>query len=171
MHGSIAPTRVLISLEFDSHLSGVNQDKISAKKFKTAHNGFPREGKGVSFFPLILSAFSSDSPDLTHTTDRASVLGSGVRNRTQTHCAPIELPRMGSFSQTMGNAFHTFLDHCANLNARLGNGSGGTIAHADSSADGNFLGPLHPHLTQSRDLSALTRSTTAIGTKGERDHC
>ena len=29
MHGSIAPTRVLISLEFDSHLSGVNQDKIS----------------------------------------------------------------------------------------------------------------------------------------------
>lgn len=38
MHGSIAPTRVLISLEFDSHLSGVNQDKISTKKFKTAHN-------------------------------------------------------------------------------------------------------------------------------------
>lgn len=73
MHGSIAPTRVLISLEFDSHLSGVNQDKISTKKFKTAHNGFPpfsvgkgREGS-LFFSSLILSAFSSDSPDLTHT--------------------------------------------------------------------------------------------------------
>lgn len=75
MHGSIAPTRVLISLEFDSHLSGVNQDKISTKKFKTAHNGFPpfsvwkgREGS-LFFSSLILPAFSSDSRDLnTHQT-------------------------------------------------------------------------------------------------------
>lgn len=56
MHGSIAPTRVLISLEFDSHLSGVNQDKISTKKFKTAHNGVStilrkeRKGRESLFF-------------------------------------------------------------------------------------------------------------------------
>lgn len=46
----------LISLEFDSHLSGVNQDKISTKKFKTAHNGIPpfsvRKGREGSLFFL-----------------------------------------------------------------------------------------------------------------------
>lgn len=45
---------ILISLEFDSHLSGVNQDKISLTKSKTAHNVFPlfsgRKGAEGSLF-------------------------------------------------------------------------------------------------------------------------
>lgn len=102
MHGSIAPTRVLISLEFDSHLSGVNQDKISTKKFKTAHNGFPpfsvgKGREGSLFFPLsFFRLFLLIRPISTHTRpgQRAGIWR--AENSTQTHCAPIELPQMGS---------------------------------------------------------------------------
>lgn len=73
LHGSKSPTWVLISLEFDSHLSGVNQDKISLKS-KTAHNvcfhyspASEGEGRESLFFSSYFSrarAFS-DSLDLT----------------------------------------------------------------------------------------------------------
>lgn len=126
MHGSIAPTRVLISLEFDSHLSGVNQDKISTKKFKTAHNGFPPfsvgEGReGSLFFPLSFFRLSLLIRSISHTPDQASVLGSGVRRIAHKRIVRLSsCLKWGQFWQTRGkNAFSAFLDHCASLNARL----------------------------------------------------
>lgn len=100
MHGSIAPTRVLISLEFDSHLSGVNQDKISTKKFKTAHNGIPpfsaRKGReGGLFFLLSFFRLSLLIRPIPHTSRPGQHAGIWrAENSTQTYCVPTRLPRM-----------------------------------------------------------------------------
>lgn len=175
MHGSIAPTRVLISLEFDSHLSGVNQDKISTKKFKTAHNGFPPfsigEGReGSLFFPLSFFRLSLLIRPISHTADQASVLGSSVRRIAHKRIVCLlSCLKRGQFWQTRGvNAFNAFLDHCASLNARLENWVWKDNRTGRFFRRCPFLGPPHPHLTFTRPQRADAVHHSKRHEKGKR---